>query len=240
MKGHIYKIVNTVNDKYYLGSSNNITRRWRDHVRNLDNNKHCNTKLQNAWNKYGKDSFVFEVIYESENIKEDEQKELDKIDFTVVYNIATTSNGGCGNIINHPDRENIYKRMGLAQRGKPPTNNIKISIEGKVYNSYHDANKNLSIPICTIRYRCLSSNILYKNWYKLDQPKIDNQLYKAGDKQGHTIMCEGVEYPSYNEAARAYNMTDTSVRYRVKSKNYPDFYIKDTALTTIEKQSEND
>ena len=194
--------------------------------------------MQNAWNKYGKSNFCFEVLYESEDIKKDEQAELDKLDFTKAYNIAVTSTGGCGNIVNHPDKLNIYKKMGLAHKGKVPINNIKISVEGAFYNSYHDAHKSLSIPIVTIRYRCLSQNILYKNWYRLDTPKAEQALYTLGQNQGHKIVCEGNEYPSYAEAARVYNMTDTSIRYRVKSKNFSDFYIKDTALTTIEQQPE--
>lgn len=61
-KSGIYCIFNIVSGNKYIGSSNNIYERWNDHFRDLLKNKHCNQYLQNAWNKYGKDSFMFEVL----------------------------------------------------------------------------------------------------------------------------------------------------------------------------------
>lgn len=58
----IYKIVNKVTGKYYVGSSINTSRRWRDHVRDLTKNKHANDYLQRAWNKYGASVFEFVVV----------------------------------------------------------------------------------------------------------------------------------------------------------------------------------
>lgn len=63
MKG-IYSITNTINGKRYIGMSNNIKIRWRNHKTELKKNKHHSSKLQNAWNKYGKDAFKFEVLHE--------------------------------------------------------------------------------------------------------------------------------------------------------------------------------
>jgi hypothetical protein len=58
----IYKIENTINSKVYVGSSNNIKVRWRKHKALLRHNKHPNQHLQNAWNKYGEDVFIFSVV----------------------------------------------------------------------------------------------------------------------------------------------------------------------------------
>lgn len=62
----VYKIINTVNGKFYIGSSKNIKSRWKQHIDKLRENKHGNTYLQNAWNKYGEQSFWFEIIEECE------------------------------------------------------------------------------------------------------------------------------------------------------------------------------
>lgn len=59
----IYKITNTVNGKYYIGStSENFLKRWNHHINSLRRNSHKNEHLQHAFNKYGEDSFVFEVV----------------------------------------------------------------------------------------------------------------------------------------------------------------------------------
>jgi len=60
----IYQIMNIINHKIYYGSSNNINNRWNHHKRLLNRNKHENEHLQNSWNKYGANSFKFEIIKE--------------------------------------------------------------------------------------------------------------------------------------------------------------------------------
>jgi len=70
MKGQfIYKIINTVNGKFYVGSTTNTRERFRVHRNRLRNNKHHSRHLQAAWNKYGESMFVFHVI---EDISDDQ------------------------------------------------------------------------------------------------------------------------------------------------------------------------
>ena len=68
----IYKIHCISNNKTYIGSSNNIERRFKEHLSDLKNNRHCNKYLQNSYNKYGIDSLSFNIItncYEEERFK---------------------------------------------------------------------------------------------------------------------------------------------------------------------------
>lgn len=58
----IYKIHCHVNDKAYVGSSVDVFGRVIGHRKKLIRGDHCNPKLQNAWNKYGRDSFTFSVL----------------------------------------------------------------------------------------------------------------------------------------------------------------------------------
>jgi group I intron endonuclease len=58
----IYKITCIPTKKIYIGSASDLRHRKNDHIRNLRQNKHANPKLQNAWNKYGEDAFIFEVL----------------------------------------------------------------------------------------------------------------------------------------------------------------------------------
>lgn len=60
----VYKIINVVNNKFYIGSAVNFSRRKARHFSELRNNKHSNGKLQNAWNKYGEQAFIFAIVEE--------------------------------------------------------------------------------------------------------------------------------------------------------------------------------
>lgn len=64
MKSGIYAIVNHATAKKYIGSSNNVGRRWVEHRSKLRRGKHNNPHLQNAWNHYGEHSFDFVVLLE--------------------------------------------------------------------------------------------------------------------------------------------------------------------------------
>lgn len=77
-KSGIYTIENLTNGKKYIGQTKNINRRWREHLGCLKGNRHSNSHLQRAFNKYGEDNMSFSVI---EMCKEDEldTKESDYI-----------------------------------------------------------------------------------------------------------------------------------------------------------------
>jgi len=60
----IYKIINLVNDKFYVGSTVNKKVRFRQHRKLLRGNRHHCKHLQAAWNKYGEEKFTFEVVEE--------------------------------------------------------------------------------------------------------------------------------------------------------------------------------
>jgi len=59
----IYKIQSKVKpEKFYIGSAVYIINRWCDHKRTLKLNTHANNRLQNHYNKYGKNDLIFTVI----------------------------------------------------------------------------------------------------------------------------------------------------------------------------------
>ena len=61
----VYRIVNTINGKIYIGSSVVcLYKRAHTHRNYLRADKHCNRYLQNSWNKYGEHNFVFDIIGE--------------------------------------------------------------------------------------------------------------------------------------------------------------------------------
>ena len=60
----IYKIINVVNNKFYVGSAVDFTARKRRHWWALRSQRHANKHLQAAWNKYGEESFKFLIVEE--------------------------------------------------------------------------------------------------------------------------------------------------------------------------------
>lgn len=60
----IYKIINVVNNKFYVGSAVNFEKRKARHIWRLRRGDHINKRLQSAWNKYGESSFIFAVVEE--------------------------------------------------------------------------------------------------------------------------------------------------------------------------------
>ena len=60
----IYVIINTENGRPYIGQSSGYYHRWRTHKSALRHNKHGNKQLQEDYNTYGEEAFVFEVIEE--------------------------------------------------------------------------------------------------------------------------------------------------------------------------------
>lgn len=95
---YIYAITNTVNDKLYIGRTNNPNNRKLCHFSELRRNKHNNPKLQNAFNKYGEESFIFSVIDcgQTEDICRKEEEWFSKYekDSSILYNCHFRSTGG--------------------------------------------------------------------------------------------------------------------------------------------------
>lgn len=60
----IYKITNILDGKFYIGSTSNYKQRKSQHFTELRSNKHANPRLQNAFNKYGEENFIIEVLEE--------------------------------------------------------------------------------------------------------------------------------------------------------------------------------
>lgn len=60
----IYKIINVINNKFYVGSAEDFTRRKRVHWWMLRRGNHANKHLQAAWLKYGEPAFTFVIVEE--------------------------------------------------------------------------------------------------------------------------------------------------------------------------------
>lgn len=58
----IYKIQRISTEQCYVGSSHWIGKRWATHRRELNNDTHQASRLQNSWSKYGAEAFEFVIL----------------------------------------------------------------------------------------------------------------------------------------------------------------------------------
>lgn len=114
----IYSITNKINGKRYIGQTYDFDYRWMRHRSYLKHNTEHNAHLQNAWNKYGKENFKFEII---------EKCPFEKLDEREIYWIKyydskkhgyNFSDGGLGcKGYKHSDEEIL--KMRLIQNPEP-------------------------------------------------------------------------------------------------------------------------
>lgn len=157
----IYKIVNNINGKIYIGQSINIKSRWKDHINALNRGDSSCTLLQRAWNKYGQENFSFEIL---ELCSEDM---LDEIEIKYINNYDSCNSG-----YNIESGGNKNKHLSDETKEK-----IKTSRIGKKLSD--DAKKKMS------QSRIGANNGMYgKNHSDISKQKMsDSKKGKLGHRQ---------------------------------------------------------
>lgn len=114
----IYAITCTPNGRVYIGSSVNISKRWKYHRFALRKGTHDNRHMQNAWNKYGEESFTFSIVLACNpcELIEREQSELNaQRDTGPVFNIGRVCGAEMRGRKHTPEAR---ANMSAAQRGR--------------------------------------------------------------------------------------------------------------------------
>ena len=77
----VYKITNTVTGDFYIGSSNDVKRRWRAHKCPSSWKRFPNKQLYQDMRKYGVDNFDFQILEEVEEgkLKDAEQQFIETL-----------------------------------------------------------------------------------------------------------------------------------------------------------------
>lgn len=127
----IYTITNKLNGKFYIGKTNNFLYRINKHKYTLRNGIHINEHLQRAWNKYGEESFMFEILeeYDVEYLISMEHywcNLLDAFNYNKAYNIKPT----------HP--------FGKGSNSLEMMNKVKKALTGKKLSEEHKLKLSLS------------------------------------------------------------------------------------------------
>lgn len=120
MYGYIYKTTNNFNGKIYVGQ--------RKYTMDYKNPKSIylgsGLLLRKAIKKYGKENFTKEVLEKCKDIDSLNEKEiywiekLESRDHSKGYNITRGGKNGTGVLLNHPNKEDIIRRIAESNRGK--------------------------------------------------------------------------------------------------------------------------
>ena len=153
----IYTITNTINGKVYVGQSHNIKWRWAVHKTALRKNGQCNRHLQYAWNKYGEDSFAFEIaeLCGVEQLDEREEYWINHHRSILHgYNIKPGGRSTRGWVLTKEQRKKISDA--LTGRKRSDEHSANISKAKKEYYKTH-------IPPTSIPVVCINTGEVFAN-----------------------------------------------------------------------------
>lgn len=133
----IYKFLNTVTGKFYIGSAVDIDRRWDDHIRSLNGKYHSNIYLQASWNLHGEEAFEFIILEycEIENLKWREQYWIDITDCcnrNVGYNLSPDATSTYGYKHSNEFKEKVRARRLGAKASDETRRKISEGNKGKI------------------------------------------------------------------------------------------------------------
>lgn len=233
----IYRIKNKINGNCYYGSSKNIKNRWKKHYNQLKTNSHYNTILQRAWNKYGEENFVFEIVEECllEELLSLEQKFLD---IKPEYNISDKSSGGdC--ISKNPNKRKIIENM--SESVKHRYSIMSTEEKALLFSKPLDKNPNWkggkSISYCEVCNKTISGGSKKCRVHMTYNRKLENNSFfgkkhseetkkklsesRKGKKPSNIkpVKIGDIEYESLMEASRQTGISNTTILWRIKSKN---------------------
>lgn len=213
-KPGIYEILNIKNNKRYIGQSIHVRTRLLKHRRILKKNEHQSKHLQNSWNKYGEENFVFNVIEYCE-IEELDSKE----DYYILkYNSNNREYGYNERIDNKTNRglkwsEEQREKWMNSMKNNPWYKNHKIPQE--TLEKAWEASRN---KIWTEEERKRHSEILKgttvsdTSKMKLAQQGSKNPSSKLTENDIKEIICLCKnKYCSHKEIAEAYGVSLGSI-----------------------------
>ena len=168
----VYKITNTATGDFYIGSSNNVKRRWADHKCKSTWKKCLNNPLYKDMQKYGVDKFDFEILeeVEPEQLKEMEQQFIEKL--KPIYN-SIRANGW------------DFERYKESQKEY----NKKYNKTNKRKESHRKANNKYYNQLCYYNGEALTLNALALRFSRagIEHPVIEAKKYLIKKESNNAI-----------------------------------------------------
>ena len=199
MEAGVYLISNNVNGKCYVGSTVHLDQRRREHFSRLANNKHINAHLQNAYNKYGREAFDFEILETidiDDNIKD---KLLKREQFWIdnlkpEYNVLLVAGSNLGYHHTEETKKKISESTTGVKKSEEHAKHIRGGQSGRVLTEEHKA-------------------------------KLSEAAKHRKSPSNHAIISiDGVIYNSLKEASEATGVKYNTIQKRLKNPNFSNYY----------------
>lgn len=199
MEAGVYLISNNVNGKCYVGSTVHLDQRRREHFSRLANNKHINAHLQNAYNKYGREAFDFEILETidiDDNIKD---KLLKREQFWIdnlkpEYNVLLVAGSNLGYHHTEETKKKISESTTGVKKSEEHAKHIREGQSDRVLTEEHKA-------------------------------KLSEAAKHRKSPSNHAIISiDGVIYNSLKEASEATGVKYNTIQKRLKNPNFSNYY----------------
>lgn len=137
----IYKITNKTNEKNYIGlTTRTLNERKIEHLSDSRCGSEC--AIHRAIRKYGEESFIWEVIDESDNAHELNEKEIYWIEKYDSYNTGYNENKG-GSVYYHGENHPMYGKHGEDNPNSIPI--IQFSLDGEFIGKHASSTEGAKI-----------------------------------------------------------------------------------------------
>lgn len=244
----------------YIGQTTlSAEERFKAHLKPSTNKKMGSYKIYNAMNKYGRDTFYYEVLEENIPIEELDDKEIEYIaKYNSYFDGYNSTPGGDGRIINKINHEEEV--LALANQGvgaEEIANKFKVhkatilrtlhklgffyrctKKEDEILQLYKQGLSNIDI---SEKIRCHPDTIsrcLFKNSIRKHMPALN----KREDFDYEGLFNDYKNQMPINELCEKYNISE-SVFYRTKKKfNIPtrkQVYVKRSSITNLQDKRDN-
>src|SRR6267142_6702830 len=197
----VYKIVNTVNGRVYVGSSLYFPERWRSHKRDLISCRHHNCYLQEDWVKYGEESFVFEMVElcSPEELLKNEELWINKLEsgfnqngYNLDLKPTTDPFQTRLSLLGKPKTLTHCKNLGIAHKGKKHTIQHKEKMIASLKAKYSDPKERAKLaakwtPEMREQVRIRNKRYWLENPRpsKPPKPKMSEEEQKTKQKEGY-------------------------------------------------------
>jgi group I intron endonuclease len=203
-------------NKKYIGQSEDIERRWDEHLKALKNNKHGLNKktgqtdhLQHAWNKYGGESFTFHIL------KLCKPEELSKLEKQYVWDHQSFNpNGGYnrtpgGEKYDCPDE--VREKLSKANSGRIHTDQSRKNMSD-AHKGIPNSRKGLLMP--EKQYKSMEK--VWKENGNKARIKLKGRV-KYGDYKEEWKELYFNQGHSFNRISSMYNVSIGAVRNVLKT-----------------------